>query len=83
MGIAEINVNWTDRSKKDAHMASQMRFGQGQIVAISTRGSEEGYLPGGTAIVTRGRMTGRIAKRGVDEMGRYSWIILNGKNGNK
>ena len=36
---------------------------------------------GGTAITTRGRMTGRIIKRGADEMGRYTWIMLNGKNG--
>ena len=62
MGVAEINVNWTDRVKQEAQLAVQMRFGQGQVVAISTRGSKEGYLPGGTAIVTRGKMTGRIAR---------------------
>ena len=60
-------------------MEVKMRFGKGQMVSRSTRGNKDGYFPGGTAIVTRGRMTRRIEKRGVDEMGRYSWIILNGK----
>ena len=81
MGLAEININWTDKVKQAAHLAMKMRFGQGQIVASSSRGSKEGYLPGGVAIITRGRMTGRIVKRGADEMGRYTWIVLNGRNG--
>ena len=81
MGIAEININWTDKVKQAAQLAMKMRFGQGQIAASLLRGSKEGYLPGGTAIITRGRMTGRIIRRGADEMGRYAWIDLNGKNG--
>ena len=83
MGIAEININWKDTVKQEAQLAVKMRFGQGQIAASSSRGSKEGYLPGGTAIVTRGRMTGRIIKRGVDEMGWYTWIVLNGKKANR
>ena len=81
MGIAEININWTDKVKQAAQIAVKMRFGQGKIAASSSRGIKEGYLPGGTAIITRGRMTGRIIKRGANEMGRYTWILLNGKNG--
>ena len=80
MGIAEININWTDKVKQAAHLAMKMRFGQGQIAASSSIGSKEGYLPGGVAIITRGRMTGRIIKRGADEMGRYTWIVMNGRN---
>ena len=81
MGIAEINIKWTDKKKQAAQLSVKMRFGQGQIAASSSRGSKEGYLPGGVAIITRGRMTGRIIKRGADEMGRYTWIVLNGRNG--
>ena len=80
MGIAEININWTDKVKQEAQLAMKIRFGQGQIAASSLRGSKEGYLPGGTSIITRGRMTGRIIRRGADEMVRYAWIVLNGKN---
>ena len=71
MVIAEINVNWMDKVKQEDQLEVQMRFGKGQVVASSTRGSKQGYLPGGTAIVTRARMTGSIEKRGVDEMSRY------------
>ena len=69
IGIAEININWTDKVKQAAQLAMKMRFGQGQIAASSSRGSKEGYMPGGTAIITRGRMTGRIIKQGADKMG--------------
>ena len=69
-----------DKVKQETQMTVQMRLRQGQIVASSTRGIKVGYLPGGMKIVTRGRMTGRIAKQRVDEMGRFTWIMLNGKN---
>ena len=62
MGIAEININWTDKVKQAVQLTIKMRFGQGQIATSSSRGSKEGYLPGGTAIITRGRMTGRITR---------------------
>ena len=52
MGIAEINVNWTEKVKQAAHLSMKMRFGQGKIAASLSRGSKEGYLPGGTAIIT-------------------------------
>ena len=81
MGIEEININWTDKVKQAAHLVMKMRFGQGQIAASSSRGSKEGYLPGGTAIIKRGRITGRIIRRGADEMGRYAGLVLNGRNG--
>ena len=60
-----------------------MRFGQGQIIASSSKLSKEGYLTGGTAMITRGRMTGRIVKRMKDGMGIFTWIQLNGKITNK
>ena len=31
-------------------------------------------------MITQGRTTGRIIKKGVDEMGRFTWMILKGKN---
>ena len=69
-----------DKVKKDDQMSVQMRFGQGKIVASSTRGNKEEYLPGITEIVTRERIKGRVMKHGVDEMGRFTWLVLNGKN---
>ena len=60
--------------------AVKLRFGQGQIVGSSGQSTKEGYLPGGTVIVVRGRVTGRIVERGSDIMGRFAWIKMNGKN---
>ena len=80
LGIAETNINWTDVKRLGMNMAVKMRFGQEQLVASSSKASKEGYLPGGTAMITQGRTTGRIIKKGVDEMGRFTWMILKGKN---
>ena len=41
MGIAGMNINWTDKVKQAAQLAMKIRFGQGQIVASSLRGSKE------------------------------------------
>ena len=56
-------------------MAIRMRFGQGQLVASLSKTSKEGYLPVGTAMITQGRVTGRIIKKGIDDMGRFTWMI--------
>ena len=34
-------------------------------------------------MITRGRVTGRIIKRGMDDMGRFIWMILKGRNDKK
>ena len=31
-------------------------------------------------MITRGRVTGRIIRKGMDDMGRFTWMILKGKN---
>ena len=80
LGIAETNINWTDAKRLETNMAIKMRFGQGQMVASSSKASKEGYLPGGTAMIAQGRVTGRIIKKGMDDMGRFTWMILKGKS---
>ena len=80
LGIAETNINWTDTKRMETNMAIRMQFGQGQMVASLSKTSKEGYLPGGTAMNMEGRVTGRIIKKGMDDMGRFTWMILKGKN---
>ena len=80
LGIAETNINWTDAKRLEMNVAMRMRFGQEQMVASSSKASKEGYLPGGTAMIMQGRVTVRIIKKGMDEMGRFTWMILKGKN---
>ena len=57
LGIADTNINWTDVKRLEMNMAVRMRFRQGKMVASSSKASKEGYLPGGTAIITQGRFT--------------------------
>ena len=59
LGVAETNINWTDTRRLEAHIEIMMRFGQGQIIASSSKTSKEGYLPGGMTMITRGRLMGR------------------------
>ena len=42
LGIAETNINWTDTRRLETNMAIRMRFGQGQMVASSSKTSKEG-----------------------------------------
>ena len=68
MVLAESNINWTEKVRKEAQMAVQMRCGQGQIVLSSTKLKKVGYLPCGTSLITIGRITVRIVKHGKDDM---------------
>jgi hypothetical protein len=48
--------------------------------ATSTTTADKFYKPGGTLIMTQGDLVGRIKDRGSDQMGRWTWIKLVGKN---
>ena len=58
LGVAETNINWTDTRRLEGHMSIKIRFGQGQMIASSSKTSKEGYLPGGMAMITRWRVMG-------------------------
>ena len=63
LGIAETNISWTNAKRLEMNMAVKMRLGQGQLVASSSKANKEGYLPGGTAMITQGKTMGRIIKK--------------------
>ena len=77
--VAETNTNWKDGKQKEAQLEIKARFGQGKIIASLSKLRNEGYLLGGTATITRVRVTSLIVQRGKDGMGRFTWIQLNGK----
>ena len=54
MGIVDTNTTWSDTRRLEAHMAIKIRFGQGKMIASSSKASKEGYLPGGAAMIMRG-----------------------------
>ena len=37
LGVAKTNINWLDGRRKEANMALKMRFGQGKMVASSSK----------------------------------------------
>ena len=47
----------------------QLQFGYGVTAISSSKDRQQGYLPGGTAILARGKVAGRITKRVGDNMG--------------
>ena len=42
LGVAETKINWTVTRRMEANMAIIMQFGQGQMVARSSKTSKEG-----------------------------------------
>ena len=58
----------------------RMQFGYGASVTLAAVSPKLGYLPGGTAMVMRGRTTGRITKLISDKLGRYTGMALRGKD---
>ena len=79
LGVTETNINWSYTRRFEANMAIKIQFRQGQMIASSSKASKEGYLPGGMTTITRGQVTGQILKKGIDDMGRFTWMILKGK----
>ncbi len=57
-----------------------MKFGHGRSVTASGRTDSSGYLPGGTAMIERGKVAGRVIKRVSDDLGRYIYMTLRGKD---
>ena len=41
-------------------------------------GSE--YKPGGTAVVAFGKIARRVIQQGIDDLGRWSWMVFEGED---
>ena len=59
VGMIETNVNWTHDVRNALHTASGLRFNNtARCVMSNTSAKTEGYLPGGTAMVSQGKFSG-------------------------
>ena len=38
------------------------------------------YKPGSTAVVAFGKKTRRMIQQGIDDLGRWSWIVFKGED---
>ena len=80
MGMAETNLSWTREKKLQLAALAKIAFdGTSRCIASSTTSNKEGYLPGGTAMITRGPVSGRVQAQGADPFGRFTWMALRGR----
>jgi hypothetical protein len=77
----EINIPMSLERRLQLSMALQLRFTGSRSVTSSMQTKETGYLPGGTAMITQGPISGRVYRRGADHLGRFTWMAFRGKDG--
>ncbi|KAL7506238.1 hypothetical protein ACHAXN_003506 [Cyclotella atomus] len=77
----EINIPMTLERRLQLSTALQLRFTGSRSVTSSMQTKETGYLPGGTAMITKGPVSGRVYRRGADYLGRFTWMAFWGKDG--
>ena len=79
--MIETNVNWNHDARNYLHSAAHLRFNNtSRCVMSSSRASpNDTYLPGGTAMITQGKFSGRIISRGMDRLGSFTWMAIRGK----
>ena len=81
LGLIETNINWSIDRRLQLSAMIKLKFNDGRFVTSSMKApSETSYLPGGTAMITRGHNCGRVYRRGADPLGRFTWMALRGRN---
>ncbi len=87
VNLSELCVAWEDPvPRKTIQQITKQYDPTGCLTVASSRIKVGSYCkPGGTGILALDNCNGRIIDRGVDPwgMGRWSYIILGGKNGRK
>lgn len=82
LGLVETNLNWSHDQRTKLSALIKLAFnGAGRSITSSTVSTKEGYLPGGTAMIARGKVIGRCHKSGRDNLGRFTWMALRGRDG--
>ncbi|KAL7526267.1 hypothetical protein ACHAWF_005244, partial [Thalassiosira exigua] len=82
LGLVETNLHWTTEARTTLASLLQLNFGYGQCVVASCENtSDTSYLPGGNALLARGKVAGRIFKRYPDSQGRFTYALMRGKDG--
>jgi hypothetical protein len=74
LGLVKTNIKWTTDVKATLDALIRMQFGHGRSVTSSERPDSSGYLPGGTAMIALGKVSGIVIKRVSDDLGRLKNI---------
>ena len=73
LAMMETNINWTHDAKASLMAMANLRFnGVSRCVTSGGTSNKEGYLPGGTALITQGKLCGRVMQRGFDPIGSFT-----------
>ena len=86
----ETNTNWENRglskqifsTMRDPLDHSKIITSQCGLVGDKKKYSRR-YLPGGTLTIATNKWSSRVCGSGKDELGRWSWVTLQGKGGTK
>jgi hypothetical protein len=81
MGMVEINLNCSLDVRSNFMAAANLRLKPARVAMSSAWALDEGYMPGGTAMVAHGNVCGRIHQKGADTLGRFTWMALRGRSG--
>ena len=85
-GFTEVNLDLNKPKVKMELLERAKKMDQNIKIATSSskyKNNNEMFKMGGTLTITRGNWSGRITKSGNDKLGRWSYMILTGKNGKK
>ena len=84
-GLHEVNLNTScPHIQHDVINTLKINDTQAKVqLSTSPELFPNKYKPGGTITGVSGKLKGRIDKYGSDELGRWSWITLEGKKDKK
>lgn len=79
--FAEQNIDWTFPGARRKFVRYVRRAWEHVRIVTSSSGhpSEKGYQVGGTALLVKGRWTGRVSELDKDCFGRWSWATVEGR----
>jgi hypothetical protein len=78
---SEVNVNVlrTDQRQKFHEGCKRIDKSSRSIWGTSQIPADSDYKPGGTAIISKGKIAGRVKKCGRDNLGRWTYQLLDGQ----
>ena len=79
-GITETNLVWNTDTKSKLDLLMNMQLGPSLDITSSSTTNDNGYQPGGTAMLLRGKLASRKLKAYSDPLGHYTYVVLQGKN---
>ena len=82
-GICEVNLDLVQQQVKYTLIQKAKQMDRHINLSMScspTQMSDSINKKGRTITITRGNYSGRVVQTGKDKLGRWSYVILNGKN---